>query len=111
MIVARVIFIFFVLTCGLENQIDASKVKIAELGLAAIVNVKSFDSHEAFSLFRETDLIDSLDFQHANTILFDAGFFSKIADGFSNKSGSDFDRGCGVVEGHWIVLVDGESVS
>lgn len=94
-----------------HRKVNACDVEIAKLGLAAVVNVKSFDGDKTLAVLGEADMIDRFNLQDAHAILFDAGFFSEVADGFSNEGGSDFDSGCGVVEEHWIRLVDGERVA
>jgi len=94
-----------------HRKVNACDVEIAKLGLAAVVNIKSLDGDKTLAILGEADMIDSFNLQDAHAILFDAGFFGKIADGFSNEGGSDFDSGCGVVEEHLIGLVDGERVA
>jgi len=94
-----------------HRKVNACDVEIAKLAFSAVVNVASLDGHVTLAILGEADMIDSFNLQDAHAILFDAGFFGEVADSLSNKSGSDFDSGCRVVEEHWIGLVDGEKVS
>ena len=94
-----------------HHKVNACDVEIAKLAFSAVVNVVSLDSHITLAILGKADMIDGFNLQDAHAILFDAGFFSEVADSFSNEGGSDFDSGCGVVEEHRIGLVNRDRVT
>ena len=86
-----------------HDEINSREVKVAMLAFAAIVNILGKDSDITTTrFFANRNMIDCLNFEDANAIIFDFGIIRKVANGFADECVCDFKCGCLVVYVHGV---------
>jgi hypothetical protein len=87
-------FLVLLRTFYLADQIDSGKVKVAIFGNRAIIEILGKDSDKTLaSLCSEIDIFNTFDLEDSNTIFSHLGIVCKVADGLTDKSGSDLSGG------------------